>query len=372
MNKRIGKKVIQQMLDAADVRIDGGRPWDIQVKNSQFYDRVLEGGSLALGESYMEGWWECEAPDQFFDRILVARLDGKVKSPQGIWAKVLARIRNTQSRARAYEVGRHHYDTGNDLFSLMLDRWMNYSCAYWKNANTLDEAQEAKLDLTCRKLGLTPGMRVLDIGCGWGGFAKYAAERFQARVTGITVSQEQVESARNFCRDLPVKIEYQDYRDLKDEYDRIVSIGMFEHVGVRNYRTFMSVVYRCLETGGLFLLQTIARNTPTTSVDPWIGKYIFPNSMLPSAEQITSAAEGLLTLEDRHSFGMHYDRTLMAWHENLCRNWGRVRDRYDQSFFRMWKYYLLCCAGAFRSGKNQLWQIVFSKQGFKGGYDSIR
>jgi len=366
------REVIQEILAAADVRIDGGRPSDIQVNDSGLYSRVLQQGSLGLGESYMEGWWECGALDQFFDRILAAGLDRKVKSPRVLWTTLLNRIRNPQSSRRAYIIGRHHYDTGNELFHLMLDRGMNYSCAYWKEAETLDEAQEAKLLLICRKLGLQPGMKVLDIGCGWGGFARYAAEKFQVQVTGITVSREQIEYARGVCRGLPVELVYQDYRDLDDRFDRIVSIGMFEHVGERNYRTFMTVVNRCLRTGGLFLLHTIGRNTSTNSVDPWIGKYIFPNSMLPSAKQITAAAEGCLTLEDWHSFGTHYDRTLMAWHENFCRNWERIRNRYDETFFRMWRYYLLSCAGTFRAGRNQLWQIVFSKQRFKRGYQSIR
>jgi cyclopropane-fatty-acyl-phospholipid synthase len=373
MKKTNGKQTIQDIFDLADVRIDGNRPWDIQVLNLSFYERVLAGGSLALGETYMDGWWDCEALDQFFYKIMDARLDKKArKSKQVLWAILKAKITNVQSRSKAYEIGKRHYDIGNDIFSIMLDKGMNYSCGYWNKAGTLDKAQEAKLDLICRKTGLKPGMKVLDIGCGWGGFAKYAAEKYDVRVLGITVSREQVEFARKFCKGLPVEIELKDYRKLKEKFDRIISIGMFEHVGFRNYRTYMKVVQRCLTSDGLFLLHTIAGNSSVNSTDPWINKYIFPNSMLPSAKQITSAAEGVFVLEDWHSFGQYYDKTLMAWYGNFTKNWDKIKDTYDQRFYRMWIYYLLSCAGSFRSRRNQLWQIVFSKKGIQGGYQIIR
>ena len=373
MEKTNGKQTIQDIFDLADVRINGNRPWDIQVRNLSFYERVLAGGSLALGETYMDGWWDCEALDQFFYKIMDARLDKKAKkSKQVLWAVLKAKITNAQSRSKAYEIGKRHYDIGNDVFSIMLDKGMNYSCGYWNKAGTLDKAQEAKLDLICRKTGLKPGMKVLDIGCGWGGFAKYAAEKYDVRVLGITVSREQTEFARKFCKGLPVEIELQDYRKLKEEFDRIISIGMFEHVGPRNYRTYMKVVHRCLTSDGLFLLHTIAGNSSVTSTDPWINKYIFPNSMLPSPKQITSAAEGVFVLEDWHSFGHYYDKTLMTWYGNFTENWDKIKDTYDQRFYRMWTYYLLSCAGSFRSRRNQLWQIVLSKKGIQGGYQIIR
>ncbi|UCF36303.1 MAG: cyclopropane fatty acyl phospholipid synthase [Acidobacteriota bacterium] len=355
-----GRAVVERMLDEAGIRINGDRPCDPTVHHDRFYDRVLSEGSLALGESYMDGWWDCDALDRFFDRLFRAHLDEKARSPRNFWAAFLAGLRIPQSSRKAFEIGRRHYDTGNRLFQAMLDKWMNYSCGYWKEANSLDEAQEAKLDLICRKMSITPGMRVLDIGCGWGGFAKYAAQRYGAEVTGITVSRQQVEFAREFCRGLPVEIEYLDYRDLKGSFDRVVSIGMFEHVGVRTYRTFMRVVQHCLKPTGLFLLHTIGGNRSVDSIDQWMGKYIFPNSMLPSVKQIATATEDLFTIQDWHSFGEDYDRTLMAWHENFCRGWDRLRQLYDERFFRMWRYYLLSCAGAFRAGRNQLWQIVFA------------
>jgi len=367
------KRLVQQLLDEAGIRIDGPNPQDIRVTHSAFYPRVVAGGSLALGESYMDGWWECDALDCFFERILAAGLDRKVRlSPAAAWAAMKARLINLQSRSRAFEVGRHHYDIGNELFRRMLDKGLNYSCAYWRRADTLDDAPAAKLALTCRKLKLEPGMQVLDIGCGWGGFAAYAAKHYGVAVTGITVSRQQAKLARETCHGLPVSIALLDYRRLQQRFDRIVSIGMFEHVGVVNYRTYMEVVNRCLRDGGLFLLHTIGGNRSVHAVEPWLAKYIFPNSMLPPARQISTAAEGLFVLEDWHSFGPDYDRTLMAWYDNFTAGWEQLRHLYDERFYRMWTYYLLSSAGSFRARRNQLWQIVYSKSGVPGGYSSER
>jgi cyclopropane-fatty-acyl-phospholipid synthase len=366
---------IADLLSLADVKINGDRPWDIQVHDERLCSRVLSGGSLALGESYMDGWWDARALDQFFYRILGADLDQKVKGIKNIvWLGLKAMALNMQAKRRAYNIGEKHYDIGNDLYQAMLDKRMNYSCAYWKQAENLDDAQEAKLELSCRKLGLGPGMSVLDIGCGWGAFAGYAAEKHGAKVTGITVSREQVALASRICQGLPVDIRLEDYRSLEGRYDRIVSIGMIEHVGYKNYRTYMKIANRCLADDGLFLLQTIGSSTSGIRGDAWMDKYIFPDGMLPSPAYLTKAAEGLFVLEDWHNFGTHYDRTLMAWHANFVGNWEKIRrnPKYDDRFFRMWNYYLLSCAGAFRARKNQLWQIVLSKNGVPGGYQSLR
>ena len=366
------KKVIENILGGAGVRINEDRPWDIRVKNPEFYSRVLAGGSLALGESYVDGWWDCTALDQFFDKVLSARLDRKVeKSLDLLWIVIRSKLSNRQRPSRAFEIGKRHYDTGNDLFSVMLDKRLNYSCGYWDKATTLEEAQEDKLHLICRKIGLAPGMKVVDIGCGWGGFIRYAAETCGADVLGITVSKEQVRMARERCRGLPVRVELMDYRDLEGTFDRIVSVGMLEHVGERNFRTYMQTLHRCLAPDGLFLLHTIGANNSVRDTDPWINKYIFPNSMLPSAKQIATATEGLFVLEDWHSFGPDYDKTVMAWHRNFIDNWDRLKDAYGERFYRMWTYYLLSCAGAFRARRNQLWQIVLSKKGLREGYRRI-
>jgi cyclopropane-fatty-acyl-phospholipid synthase len=365
--------LIPDLLASAGVEINGHRPWDIQVYNDQFYPRLMAGGSLAFGESYMDGWWDCAALDQFFDRILSIRLDQRArKSAKALWCALKAACTASPRRWRAFEIGRRHYDLGNDLFTNMLDKWMNYSCAYWKKARDLDEAQESKMDMICRKLQLQSGMRLLDIGCGWGGLAAYAARNYGVEAVGVTVSQAQVELARRRCEGLPVTIALMDYRSLRDTFDRIVSVGMFEHVGTRRYRTFMRVVRRCLAPDGLFLLHTIAANRSRRACDPWISKYIFPNSMLPSSRQISAAAEKLLVLEDWHSFGPDYDPTLLAWYRNFVASWDRIKANYDDRFFRMWSYYLLACAGAFRARRNQLWQIVFSKNGVRPRYAGVR
>lgn len=373
MKNARAKQLFHELLTPAEIQIDGSEPFDIHVHNPELYSELLAGGSLALGESYMDGWWDCVALDQFFYRVMKARLDQRVReSRAAVWAALKTRLYQKTTRRKAFEIGRRHYDLGNDLFAVMLDRQMNYSCAYWQGAENLDAAQKAKLDLTCRKLMLEKGMRVLDIGCGWGGFAVYAAKHYGVEVVGITMSKSQVELARSRIGRLPITIELKDYRNLQERFDRIVSIGMFEHVGLREYRTYMEAVCRCLKSDGLFLLHTIGGNTSTHTTDPWIKKYIFPHSMLPSASQISSASEGLFVLEDWHSFGPDYDLTLMAWYTNFTNHWDQLKHAYDDRFYRMWTYYLLSCAGAFRARRNQLWQIVFSKRGYEGGYKAVR
>ena len=313
-------ETVQKIFARADVRLDGARPWDLRVRNPDFAGRLLAGGSVALGESFMEGWWSCQALDQLFDRILRAGVDHEApRNVASIWHAAKAKIVNRQCKSRAGLVGKHHYDLGNRLFRHMLDKRMIYSCAFWDQASTLDEAQENKLDLICRKIDLKPGLRVLDIGCGWGGFARWAAEKYDARVLGLTVSREQAAYAREHNRGLDVVIECKDYRDLEGQFDRVVSIGMMEHVGAKNYRTYMQVLRRSLKPDGLCLVQTIGGNTSVSTTDPWIDRYIFPNSMLPSMRQIAAAAEGLLVIEDWHGFGPHYDQTLMAWYLQFYR-----------------------------------------------------
>jgi len=249
---------------------------------------------------------------------------------------------------------------------------MNYSCGYWKDVDNLDDAQDAKLELSCKKLGLKPGMRVLDIGCGWAGFGKYAADKYGVEVVGVTVSKEQKKLAEKLCKGLPVEIRLQDYRELDEKFDRIISIGMIEHVGKKNYREYMKVSHRCLKENGLFLLHTIGSNISRFTGEPWLDKYIFPNGMLPSVKQLAKAVERLFVIEDVHNFGSYYDTTLMAWYDNFITHWDEIKNQYDERFYRMWSYYLLCCAGAFRARRNQLWQVVLSKDGVRGGYKSIR
>ena len=366
-------QIVHDMLESADIQIDGSRPWDITIKDDRLYDRVMRQGSLGLGEAYMDGWWEAEALDQFFARVLQARLEKKFFfKPAFVLEYLKSLLTNPQRKGKAYEIGEHHYDAGNDLYKAMLDKRMVYTCGYWQQAGTLDEAQEAKLDLVCKKIDLQPGQRVLDIGCGWGSFASYAAEEYGAEVVGITVSREQVQLGRERCKGLPVEIRLQDYRDINEPFDHIVSLGMVEHVGSKNYRNYMRTVHRCLKDDGIFLLHTIGSNESTHTTDPWIAKYIFPNSHLPSIRQLALASEGLFVMEDWQNFGPYYDKTLMAWYQNFDDAWDELKSNYSERFYRMWKYYLLSCAGSFRARKNQLWQIVFTKGGIPGGFVAPR
>jgi cyclopropane-fatty-acyl-phospholipid synthase len=366
-------KIVEELLSHADIEINGSRPWDIQLKNARLFDDVLSRGSIALGEGYMQGYWDAERVDEFIFRVLASHLDEKVKINLDFIMQVLHRkFVNIQSKNRAFRIGEQHYDLGNDLYEAMLDKRMVYTCAYWRNADNLDDAQAAKLKLVCDKLHLKPGMRVLDIGCGWGSFAKYAAENYGVEVVGITVSKEQVALGMARCKGLPVDLRLQDYRDIDELFDRVVSLGMFEHVGAKNYNTYMQVAERCLKDKGLFLLHTIGNAVTQQAVDPWINKYIFPGGKLPSVVEIAKAAEGRFIMEDWHNFGADYDTTLMAWHKNFMANWEHLKSNYDETFKRMWEYYLLSCAGSFRARYVQLWQVTLSKGVILGGVESFR
>ena len=362
---------IQQLLDTADVRLDGNRPWDILVRDESFLHRVLAHGSLGLGESYMDGSWDAVELDTLMCHLLEARLDRRVRTRDDFRFAVRARLLNLPRR-RPFEIGRHHYDLGNELYRAMLGKRLVYSCGYWPKASNLDEAQEHKLELVCRKLMLAPGMQLLDIGCGWGEAMKFAAERHQVGGVGVTVSEQQVALARNLCRGLPVEIRLQDYRAVSGRFDRVFSIGMFEHVGFANYRRYFEIARSCLADDGLFLLHTIGSDETVHTMDPWIGKYIFPNSMLPSAAQISAAIDGLFIIEDWHNFGTDYDRTLQAWRNNVERAWPALGERYDERFRRMWRYYLSTSMATFRARRSQLWQIVLSPRGVRGGYVAPR
>lgn len=372
--KRISR-FFEDVLASADIRINGDRPQDIQIHNSRFFDLVLSRWSLGLGESYMDGHWDCLALDECISRLLNADLDDKVRGAarlRAMLAVLRAKLMNLQHLRRAFQVANTHYDLDNDLFRQMLDSRMIYSCAYWERAQTLEQAQRDKLDLICQKLDLRPGDRLLDIGSGWGGLAAHAARHYGAHVVGLTVSREQKAYADDVCHGLPVEIRLQDYRLLNESFDKVVSVGMFEHVGDKNYPLYFECVQKALRPQGIFLLHTIGSRSTTTSTDPWIDKYIFPNGKIPSATEITKAIEGNWVLEDWQNFGEDYDKTLMAWHRNIANALPELSQRYEQRFLRMWSYYLLSCAGYFRSRKGQLWQLVLTKPERRNPYRSLR
>jgi len=354
----------QRILDAAGVTLGGDALHDITIHDERFWDRVLSDRELGLGESYQDGWWDANQLDEFLTVVQTADVRSLVSPSFGLARRAAAaRLRNQQTRSRAKKNAEAHYNIGNDLYERMLDKRMIYTCGYWDESTDLDSAQEAKLELICKKLGLERGMRLLDVGCGWGGFAQFAAERYDVHVTGISPASEQVSLARERTASLPVRIEQLDYRDVADagfgDFDRITSIGMMEHVGPRNLGVFFDVCRSLLSPEGMMLHHTIGSNDWKTSGDPWFERYIFPGGVLPSLGQISRAAEEHWSIEDVHNFGPDYDTTLMAWHDNLSARWSEI-PHYDERFRRTWNYYLQGSAAGFRSRSVQLWQVVFT------------
>lgn len=366
------KAYFTSLLQEAGLTIGGPNPWDPVVHDDRLWGRVLSHGTLGFGEAYMDGWFDVEELDTFIAKLMDYDIYAHLKPDLGLAVSYLrSRLLNLQ-RLNVREVGEKHYDIGNDLYSRMLDKRMIYSCGYWDTATSLDAAQEAKLDLICRKVELAPGMKILDIGSGWGGFLKFAAERYGVEGVGITISTEQAAYAEATKGDLPIETRLMDYQALDGQFDRIISIGMFEHVGYKNYGAYFRKAHSLLKPDGLFLLHTIGNNFSSTHGDPWTEKYIFPNGMLPSIAQIASSIEHLFIMEDWHNFGAHYDKTLMAWWANFDRAWPELAPRYGERFYRMWRFYLLVFAAMFRVRNVNLWQVVLSPRGVRGGYRSIR
>jgi cyclopropane-fatty-acyl-phospholipid synthase len=360
---------VEGILARADVRVDGRRPWDIHVRRQRFFARVLADAELGFGESYMDGDWDCHRLDELASRIFAAELDRIAPRPVDLVNALIARILTRQTPRRVRRDVAPHYDLGNDLFEAMLDtRYMAYTCAYWRGgARTLEEAQEAKLDLVCRKLTLEPGMRVLDIGCGWGGLARFAAERYGASVTGVTLSREQAALGMARAAGLPVELRVEDYRDTSGTFDRVVSIGCLEHIGHRNHRRFFEVVRSRLADGGYALVHSIGVCRTEYRGGRFLDKYIFPLVNLPSIAQIGRGIDGLFVLDDAHNIGTDYDRTLMEWHTRFQSAWPSLQERYGTllggRFKRMFEFYLLTSAGFVRSRRAQVWQMVLTPPG---------
>ena len=373
MDLKKAKNKIAALLERVDVRVNGDRPWDIQVIDERLYARVLAQGSIGIGEAYMDGWWNVKKLDAFFSRVIRGNLPEQLTwNLPTLLLTLQARFLNMQTEFRSTKVAKKHYDLGNDFYMSFLDPYNQYTCGYFKGTHDLNEAQENKLDLICRKLQLSSKDHVLDIGCGWGGFARFASDKYGCHVTGVSISSEQIKYAREFTKGLPVEIINSDYRKLAGTFDKVLICGMIEHVGYKNYGTIMKKVSECLKKGGLYLVHTIGSNRSNRSTDPWMSKYIFPNSMTPSMAQLTRAAEPYFVLEDWQNIGLHYVKTLKAWFDNFEANWDQFKDSYGDRFYRMWKYYLLGSAGFFASRKGQLWQLVFSKDGLIDGYQVER
>jgi cyclopropane-fatty-acyl-phospholipid synthase len=373
LHARALRRAVRHVLEGSGVAINGRQPWDLRVHDSRFYGRCLAHGSLGFGEAYVDGWWDTDDLPGCLERLLRHRAEARVGALTRTLLAARHRLRNVQHGAGAWQVGRRHYDLGDDLFEAMLGRRMVYSCGYWAGAADLDAAQEAKLDLVCRKLGLEPGMRVLDVGCGWGEALQYAAERYGVEGVGVTVSKNQAATARRLCEHLPVDIRLADYRSLQGErFDRIFSIGMFEHVGPRNHATFFEVVHRCLHPHGLALLHTIGTQTGARVPDPWIERYVFPNSAIPRLDDVVAALEPWFTVEDLHNFGLDYVRTLEAWRERFDAAWPRLESGYGPEFRRLWHYYLAASTASFRARRNHLWQFVLAPHARDEAYRGVR
>jgi len=364
------ERMVREIFAEAKVPIGGSEPYAVRVHDNAFYRRFLAEGTLGLGETYMEGLWDCDDLAEMMCRFSRAKLSQKFKrNPVFLVNRLRAKLGNEGTKGNALHGVRSHYDIGNDLFTAMLDERMVYTCAYWNEHDTLAAAQTAKMELLCRKLCLEPGMKVLDIGCGWGSFLKYAAEKYGIEGVGVSNSVEQIGLAKKLCAGLPIEFRQQDYRDVKGSFDRVLSVGMFEHVTHKNHRTYMDLVHGVLVDGGLSVLHTMGRTqSMVRGNDQWITKYIFPNTQVPSVAQVGAAIDGLFVMEDWENLSTDYERTLLAWHAKFTESWPTLRAAYGETFYRMWSYYLLICAGWYRSRALQLWQVALSKGGIPGGY----
>ncbi|WP_052117524.1 cyclopropane fatty acyl phospholipid synthase [Legionella norrlandica] len=371
--------MLQQILDEIGVTINGNKPYDIKIHDKRFYLEVLKKKSIGAGESYMKGWWDCDQLDELFYRICRHKLYDKLSSTlSNLFLNLKYSLFNQQSRSKSETVANVHYNLGNRLYECMLGKSMAYTCGYWKEARNLDEAEFAKYELVCKKMYLNPGEKVLELGCGWGGLAKYIAEKYGCEVVACDIGREPAAYAKNLCRDLPVKIYQCDYRDIEvynlnaEKFDKVVSVGVLEHVGYKNYGTFLDIARRFIKDDGLFLLHSIGGNVTKIYCDPWINKYIFPNGHLPSLKQLGKAFEGRFIVEDLQNFGAFYDKTLLGWYQNLNAHWHELKSSYDENFHRMMNYYLLTCAGGFRARDMELWQFALTPKGMLHGYTSFR
>lgn len=365
--------LFNDLLYGSGVEINGSNPWDIQINSTETFERILLDGSLGFGEAYMDGLWDCDDLAELINRLLRANIADKfdammtVRLGAAIGKQKFMDLFNPQNITQSKDSVRHHYDIGNDLYTTMLDKRLTYTCGYWRHTNCLEQAQEDKLDLICRKLNLKPGMRILDIGCGWGSLMHYAAEKYGVECDGLTLSVEQAKLGQKIAdkEELPVNFILLDYREFQptEPYDAVVSVGMIEHVGPMNYAEYFGNIHRFLKNEGVFLLHTIGGVTSKTKADPWFDRYIFPNGVIPSLSQLSASIEGLFNIEDLHNFGPCYDKTLAAWYHNFSEHWFLLESKYGDRFYRMWRYYLLASAGAFRARTLNVWQLVLTKQG---------
>jgi cyclopropane-fatty-acyl-phospholipid synthase len=326
---------------------------------------------LALGEAVMDGRVIVEGGTIY--QLLEALVCGLSRQPPSAWASQLTRLRTAVRRLKQHNTPAwakrnvsHHYDLKREFFELFLDADQQYSCAFFERPDaTLEEAQAAKKRRIAAKLALKPGQRVLDIGSGWGGLGLTIAEQTGAKVTGITLSQEQLAKAqaRAAASGLPVEFRLQDYRAVSERYDRIVSVGMFEHVGVGYYRDYFGKIRQLLEDDGVALIHTIGRTTPPGATNPFIAKYIFPGGYIPALSEIAAAVEkeGLI-ISDVEVLRLHYAQTLKAWRERFLARRAEAVAMYDERFARMWEFYLAASEASFRYDGLVVFQLQLAKR----------
>ncbi len=345
------------------------------VHDDAVFARILHDASLGVGETYMEGLWDVEDDrlTDFMGILMSNALAEHVKEDAGLAMRIVVQRARTMplSAARSRRNVAHHYDLGNAFYALWLDPTMTYSCAYQeREQDDLATMQFQKYERISRKLQLSPGDRLVDIGCGWGGMLTHAASRYGVSGTGVTLSTEQRQLAmQSVLRDghgRQIDIRLEDYRELRGTFNKFVSIGMFEHVGARYYRTYCRKGADLLEDGSIGLLHTIGMTgDPHARTDPWVTKYIFPGGYLPHLEQIVSALnEAGLTVAHVENWKPHYAVTLRKWRENFVENIDRIRalgPQYDTRFLRMWDYWLQSSEASFSFGDSQLYQVLFYK-----------
>lgn len=353
---------LERLLTRAGIAVGGSQTYDINVVDHRFFRTVLTEGSLGLGEAYLRGWWTCNDLEELAYRLIQSGLyKASLLLPLPVAADLLHSIFNQQSRQKSLRVAVHHYSLGNDVFLDFLGRYHNYSCGYFVNTDDLDVAQRLKLEKVCRLLDLRPGERVLDVGGGWGEFAKYAATHHGCHVTSINIADEQIKYAKNYCNDASVEIRKCDYRDLTGQYDKILVMAMLTHVGYKNYRLFMEIMHRCLTPGGTMLIESVGGRKSMKNCEPWIDRYIFPGGVVPSLKQIDGAIAGLFSRKDLDEFGASYVHTLRAWNRNFQESWPAHQHRYDERFRLMFEYFFQTVAGAFRAGYLLHWHILLEK-----------
>ncbi len=381
---------------------------DFNVVSDNFYRRLEDGGDLSIiiGESYMAGEWTSKdllgffrkimVVDNYFELLYLTFKNTPMKTTKLLWNILLSdiklqlsdKLKNNQTIQLAKRVGEQHYDIPDILYEHMLDSNRQYTCAYWKpNTNTLEEAQQDKINLLIDKMQIPKDtkMNILELGCGWGGLAAAISKRYpKCKVEGISISQEQIEFADEKYGSKKLKYNFCDYRDLpnkKKKYDRIIAVGIIEHIGIKNYKELFKICEKVLTDDGIFVLHGITQHrqakyitgSKKTATTPWIDKYIFPGGYAPTAEQLLYSAQSIgLMYHHVQNLSISYAKTLQEWYNNVVLHWPIIRAAnpsfFTQSFYNMWEFYLLCCVISFETKQLQLSQYVFTKQKYKDMY----